>query len=360
MDIPTEILTSILGFAYYKFPDRRFNSPDHNVLRECALVHSSWKSIAQELLFRHITFVESRRLYENLLRVRSDEKHHQELFAQVRILEVHLQDDAGGGLEADKHGLSLTPTEFSTLLSKCSDTYELVISAHNIFLLDPGFKHAVHSSGLSIRSLNLTGCSVQSPVLFELLGLFPTIQFLAVGVEIVADPPTEPLKGIHLYELVLHRILPIETLQWLMASSKQSLRILELRDIPGLEFKTLLRDDFASNLLSLRLFHADRRTASFILPACTQLKELVCLNLPRMTRLERYLPATVETLSISGLYLGAIISIIEAHSHVKTLWVTEATANTGGFEMLRDLCATRNTRLEANLPPVWLVCPSSL
>lgn len=364
MELPTEILTIIMGHVYYYHEDRRFHTPEHQILLTCSLVHPSWTPLAQALLFSHITFPESLKFFQAHATANQSERS-KELCAYVKIIDIHFKHPNRAMWTAGtppKRGLF--PMELSALLTWCPNVYELGLETSLVFSLRVDDLEAIKLAGTQVRSLRLSGGSVQTPILFELLGSFPGIRFLRVEVEFVAEPPCTPLQGVQLYELILIRALPTATLQWLLSSSKSTLRILELRDIPSSETRSLIRDDYAANLHSLRLFHADRMTVSSLLPACTQLKQFVCLNLPRMTKLELFLPLSVETLTIisgSGQsYIGSILNTVESHPELKVLELDHSiTTNSAIFAAVIEVCERMGTRLEADLPSFWLVSLSS-
>jgi hypothetical protein len=364
MELPAEILAIILGRVYYYHKDRRLHTPDHPTLAACSLVHPSWTALSQELLFCHITFRESLRFFRDHATANQSDRSR-ELCAYVKIVDIHFKHPNQGLWSASQpagtfSAIGLYPRELSELLRRCPHVYELGLETSLVFSLGIDDLEAIKLEGAHVRSLCLSGGSVQSPILFELLGSLPGIQFLRVEVEVAAEPPPTQLEGVHLYELILVRGLPVATIKWLLSSSKSSLRILELRDIPGSDTKTLIRDDYAANLHSLRLLHADRLTVSSLLPACTQLKQFVCLNVPKMTKLELFLPASVETLTMISIssqpYIGSILKTVKSHLELKILELDQSiTLNNSNFTAVTEMCEEMGTRLKADQPSFWLV-----
>ncbi|KAJ7863106.1 hypothetical protein B0H14DRAFT_2739306 [Mycena olivaceomarginata] len=173
------------------------------------LGNSHWRGPAQTLLFRRITLKAAAAFAK---------------FADTASNKALLSHNLG---RAD---LCLV----STLL------YELSINAQLFSLGEDisSISAIVHAASISIRSLRLMECSVHSPILYELIGLFPSVEFLTLGVEIAAAPPPWT-PAIQLYELMLHRTPPSDLLQWLLSSSGTSLRILEMRDLPSARTSSL-------------------------------------------------------------------------------------------------------------------------
>ncbi len=119
----------------------------------CSLTQRSWYLPAQRLLFRHIPkCVRPVRLFEDIC-----------------ILDIIFT-------------LESIP-DLAFLFANCPRLYELGLSAQGVFTLPPSVPTA------NIRALHLVECSVQSPILHDLLALFSTVRFLTVGTEIVAPLP---------------------------------------------------------------------------------------------------------------------------------------------------------------------------
>ncbi|KAK0244022.1 hypothetical protein EDD85DRAFT_1017779 [Armillaria nabsnona] len=183
----------ILESLYYR-TDKWTREPDYATLAACSLTvtQRSWYLPAQRLLFRHIP--------KGVRPIR--------LFDDIRILDMILTPE-------------FIP-ELAFLLTHCARLYELGLSAQGVFTLPPFMPTA------NIRALHLVECSVQSPILYDLLALFPTVRFLTVDTEIVAPPPSIATPAPTLYELALKRSLRADILTWILANSVGPLRILEL------------------------------------------------------------------------------------------------------------------------------------
>ncbi|KAK7048366.1 hypothetical protein R3P38DRAFT_2606068 [Favolaschia claudopus] len=339
MDLPQELICLIVSKAYYRnFP---FNTPDYDTLSACSLVNSTWRNPAQTLLFRRIT-LEGTPAFARF----ADATSNKTLLSNVRSLSIALVQDASGVEECSVSTLV-------SILGHCPQLYELSVSAHKLFSLNPNdissISAAVEAGSISLRSLRLLYCSVQSPLLYELVGLFPTVEFLTVGVEIAAAPP--PMApALRLYELSLHRTPPSDVLQWLLSSSGTSLRILELRDLPSAS--TCL--DIAKccpGIQSLRFMRYDSHSAA-ILAQCTNLIELVLLNIPTVMPT---LPPSLEHLALliqtytASVNLQPVIQALESLPRLRLL--TFVGDPQGALE---ETCEAKNIVLRTISRKFWI------
>ncbi|KAJ6613279.1 hypothetical protein B0H10DRAFT_1881385 [Mycena sp. CBHHK59/15] len=316
MHLPEELVTAILANVYYKNPP--FSDPDYSTLAACSLVNSLWTSPAQTLLFRRIQLGVAHAFSRSLANI-----HNPALLSHVRVLSVALSDKPllriGGGES------TCPVSTLVSILERCPKLYELSISSRGLFWLGlqsrSDIMAVIQTNSLSIRSLRILECSVQSPILYELLALFPAIQFLTLGVEIAASPPSwTPMHNF--YELSLHRTPSSEILSWLLSASEISLRILELRDLPSVHTQADLARH-CPHIQSLRLMRYNAHTAA-ILRQCTNLSELVLLNVPTLISLPDLPPSlehfafVIQTHSAS-VDLRPVINAVSALPHLRIL-----------------------------------------
>lgn len=279
--LPIELIILILENTYYKYSGEDLevrDFPDYQTLSACTRVCSSWTPLAQRLLFRHVTF--DRFLYFG-------PHPRSRIYSHIRVLEVSLEP-------IDDVHVDQVMDTFLDVLCRCSRLYELklfLISGHS---LNSDAISRIRGSGLTnLRSLRILQCSVQSPILYQLLELFPTVRFLTVGVEIVATPPASRIPDLQLYELVLHRTLPPEVLKWLLPS-EATLEILELRDPPSSQTIQILQSH-APGIRSLRLLRYDAKIIELI-RLCTHLEELIMPQISTLVHLSA-LPPSLEHFS---------------------------------------------------------------
>ncbi|PBK97439.1 hypothetical protein ARMGADRAFT_1075926 [Armillaria gallica] len=128
MDIVKEIFESL----YYR-TDKWTREPDYATLAACSRTQRSWYPPAQSLLFRHIP--------KGVRPVR--------LFDDIRILDIILTPES--------------IPDLAFLLTHYPRLYELGLSAQGVFTVPPSVPSA------NIRALHLVECSVQSPILYNLI-----------------------------------------------------------------------------------------------------------------------------------------------------------------------------------------------
>ncbi|KAJ7288308.1 hypothetical protein C8J57DRAFT_1279813 [Mycena rebaudengoi] len=325
MHLPEELICQILGKLYYKSPP--LSEPDYHTLSACALVNSLWTMPAQTLLLRHITSARAHTFSVAAATVLSST-----LLSHVRIFSV---------------ALSQTTVGDSPLVKTCRLSWSLSLGAATADL-----SSAIRSNPTTIRSLKLMECSVQSPILYELLALLPDVQFLTLGVEIAASPPAWTPK-FHLYELSLHRTLPSEVLLWLLADSETSLRILELRDLPSANGALDLAKH-CPHLHSLRLMRYSTHTAT-ILRLCTNLLELVLLNVPMLVSLPKLSPSlehlafAIQTHSAS-VDLQPVITAVDSLPHLRIL----SCFGVSEYSRLKEVCDAKGIIMWASSQKFWV------
>ncbi|KAF9233373.1 hypothetical protein BU15DRAFT_66638 [Melanogaster broomeanus] len=178
----------------------------------------------------------------------------------------------------------------------CPRLYELALDTHSLrkfnkFKFDPVVLTQLKESGQGIRSLKLVTHDTAWPILSQLLGIWPRIQFLKVYQWFTSDGPLLQQHpdsisdigwegaSVALYELSFLGCVGRTTfyhapLPWLLASSSHSLCILHLDILPkaGTAARTML-ELHAPRLRSLHLPIYDMDEAVFI-HRCTVLEEL--------------------------------------------------------------------------------------
>ncbi|KAJ7366876.1 hypothetical protein DFH08DRAFT_764385 [Mycena albidolilacea] len=337
MHLPEELICLILAKVYYINPP--FNTPDYHTLSACSLLSSHWRGPAQTLLFRRITLKAAAAFAKF-----ADTASNKALLSHVRALSIALTQNLG---RAD---LCLVSTLVS-ILGHCPQLYELSINAQLFSLGEDisSISAIVHAASISIRSLRLMECSVHSPILYELIGLFPSVEFLTLGVEIAAAPPSWT-PAIQLYELMLHRTPPSDLLQWLLSSSGTSLRILEMRDLPSARTSVDLAV-CCPHIQSLRFMRYNAYSAA-ILHQCTNLVELVLLNVPLSLPA---LPSSLEHFALLIQTYTAHVDLRPVVKAVESLPRLKVFTFVGESGDLKAICDAKGVALHTTLRKYWIL-----
>jgi hypothetical protein len=256
--------------------------------------------------------------------------------------------------------------------------YELALSITGVHEFEEEVLKKLGDAGRKLKALTLVQCGLQSPILFQLLKIWNNIQFLKIEKEIAAWPwrtvatpvlrqnvdaeelAQRPSAEVCLYELALSRFPTLDVLKWLLGSSTDSLRILELRDIPGLAHRNIL-SPHAPRLRSLRFSHYNLHSAA-LLRMCTALEELVIYHVPTHFPLAPDLPPTIEHLSFRNpnhTYRNTLQPIIEAVNALPSLRVLTCDKNAeqlvGDYEILKTKCRMKGTEVIVSDMPFWVV-----
>ncbi|RPD62358.1 hypothetical protein L227DRAFT_544864 [Lentinus tigrinus ALCF2SS1-6] len=345
--LPTELVDNILEDVY--FTD---GVVDTTTLSSCALSCRAWSGPAQKLLFRHVTLrgmYQSRGHLSFLEATDPKTKRGRALAGHVRVLEVFL---------GDKAGLDLDDADLADILDRTPRLYELVLRVTGIHQFTDGTMEKLRklaTGPLRLRALTILSCGIQSPILFQLLSVWPSIEFLHIGVEI-APPAPRWRPTFKLYQLTLMRTPRIHMLKWLLSSSMDSLRILSFRDLPGRDFDPLL-EQLGPGLRSLRLMNYSLRAAS-VTKQCPNLEEFVIVQLSPFLKLSN-LPQSLEHLSCRNLPTEdqSLQSIIEAVSDLPKLKVVTCDRRAREDELfgeLEGLCASKGVELFVDETPFWV------
>lgn len=334
--LPTELWIEIIQHVYYQSN----GLIDYPTLGACALVHSSWLEPARRLLFHTINVNKSHTLDQLT--------HGQILSSYVRRLQVWITVPRSSDAALD-------PTSFALTILRCPSLYELTINSFGFHHWDEeelSHLRAV-ASVVPIRALRMPRFGVQSPIVYQLISVWPSIQFLTIGAEIGVAPPTDlAMPQLKLKELVLGRSrIPSEYLQWFLSESKTTMEILELRDVFGQGLRDIMIEH-GPYIRSLRIMHFNKGAAE-ILQLCTRLEELVLYHVPIVFPLEK-LPVTIEHFSIRNAanaaidIASAIVTPIKSLSALRVVTIDEHIEHSPGIFALRQFCNERGAELRVH------------
>jgi hypothetical protein len=200
---------------------------------------------------------------------------------------------------------------------------------------------------IQLRALRLLRFAAESVIIFQLISVWPTIQYLTIGSELTIPPPI-PLPNIKLHELSFFRtsIRP-RCLEWLLSGSESSLRILQFRDTPGQQMKRIVRKH-TQHLRSLRMQRYDKDTAD-ILRSCTRLEELVLFQLPIFMEVKD-LPLTIEHFSFyfrgSAIIRHPLIALIDTLPNLRVITCDKDVKQYPDFDAIRTACNVKHVELK--------------
>ncbi|OSX59898.1 hypothetical protein POSPLADRAFT_1035402 [Postia placenta MAD-698-R-SB12] len=353
-DLPAELISAIIEQLYYD----EDGNPDRRALYACSLVSASWTGPAQRLLF-HTARLHGPHALAFLHAIHPARPSGTRLGEHVRRLEVRIGTGPGSGSPTSPDATSLRPTEFLTLLDHCPRLYELILRAYNVHAFEEPLTRALGAlasdpARTPLRALSLLRAGVQSPLLYQLLAVFPSVRFLRLGSEMAAPLPKSP-ASVALTELVLYRLPSPRILSWLLASSLSTLAILDLRDAPDVQLTEILAPH-GPRLRSLRLLRYNARGAALI-RLCPALEELVLFQLSTFLPLAN-LPQTLEHLSFrdfswtSNPSLQTIIAAIETLPRLRLLTCDANAKQHDDFPALRRKCEKKGVALRTDALPI--------
>lgn len=350
--LPEELIATILEQAYYTSGAFK---PDVDTLKACALVSTSWSPQAQRLLFRS-AHLQSHRgdhggLKSFLRAIDPYSERGKFLGSCVRAVDLQVSERTVGGCSVP---------DFLFIVESCPRLYDINLSTdvHRFddATMDTLRKISNDKTRGTVRALGLR-CGVQSPTLYQLLDVWPTIRFLRLGAELAALPPHQPAT-VQLYELVLFRLPTHGPLTWLLSNSTQSLEIVDFREIPSKLMDPLL-ESIGPRLRSLRLMRYNVRAAA-VIKSFSNLEELVLYQLSSFLGLDN-LPNTLQHLSFRNFpwstcpSLQSVIRAVDTLPRLRVVSCDPDTLEHPDFPLLRRKCQGKGIDLRTDAPPIYSV-----
>jgi hypothetical protein len=367
-----ELLFHVLENGYYA-PSGK---PDYKHLRACALVCRAWSGPAQSLLFCSVTKLRDHNIHTFHAALLSSAAQGRPLGNCVRTLDM---------LTSGVNGKSYDISIVVELLQACPQLYELALGFYGIGL-EGEILERLRVAGQGLKALSLVYYGTESPILYHLLSIWPNIQFLKIdlashGTSLPWDITAAPMlqsnandagefarqngAGVCLYSLTSVMAPAPEVLTWLLASSVNSLRVLDLQRVPPLtELHIFARH--APRLRSLRVRSYNEDTVA-LLHMCTALEELVLygLELPPRCPLAPNLPPAnaIQHLSFTiqaysrRVTLQPIIDAVDALPNLKVLTCNKSVRRLQykEYEILEGRCRIKGVEVVESVAPNWVV-----
>ncbi|THH27310.1 hypothetical protein EUX98_g6878 [Antrodiella citrinella] len=346
VDLPQELVEAVLQPLYHNV----HSIPDYKTLSVCSMICKSWSGAAQKLLFYSIRLKASRAV----ALVSSPLEHTRLLVSSIRCLDLDITSDDRNAEE-----------DLIAVITHCTGLYELTLRIGKLHEFDPATADSLASlasrpDARPLRAIMLFSFGTQSPIVYQLLKVWRTVQFVRLGQELAAPPPRTWTPTFHLYELTLLRVPTrnVKAIEWMLSASVGHLRILHLRDEPGVEYDDIFRTH-GPHLESLRLYNHNRRTST-LLGMCPNLKELVITLLSSFFPLTG-IPDSLEHLSFRNYDWAAnesLYPIINAIDHLDKLRIVTCDANGTkhrDWSTLSKKCLERGVQLRADAPPIYVL-----
>lgn len=353
--IPVELVETALEELFYD--DQR--QPDYATLSACSRVCSAWRAPAQKLLFHQLTLpgksdknIPTNKLKSFRSAVYDNTSERSRLLASY-IRRVHVV------LGHDSNEVS----DLVDLVSHCHQLYEVTMSVQTLHALDTSDLEALReahrrSQPFCIRALGLLSCGVMSPILYQLLSVWPTVQYLRIGTELAAPPPKTP-PSVQLYELVLWRDSRPTILEWILSSSgpASSLRVLEMNSAPTNHYDHVLEPHYP-HLQSLRFFRNTSLRVGTVARRFTNLREFIVTQPSSFLPLGD-LPESIEHLGFryfpgatTTIPLGPIIAAVEKLPKLRLVTCDASAKENEQFASLEKLCRKHKVAISFDVLPI--------
>lgn len=151
-------------------------------------------------------------------------------------------------------------------------------------------------NGPRIRDLNILKTTLRSPLLYQLVSLWPDIQSLGIGCKTYATPPKVPSE-LRLRQLAISycELLPLEVRDWLLSGSRDSMRVLELEGEPGPGALELVAE-FGDSIQALRIA-CFNKTSARVVERCKNLERLALILHHRSSLFRMQLPLSISQIA---------------------------------------------------------------
>ena len=380
-----EILFYILEYGYYipPSPSRRIPSgtPNYKHLKACALVCRAWSGPAQSLLFRSVFRLHFRNVYAFHAALLSSAARGRALGGCVQTLDMTISPVSQSSL-AIHNKLNIpvcntqgcSPLVAAELLQACPHIHKLALDFHKADL-DQEVLEKLKVTGQRLERLSLACYGSQPLIPFDLLRIWPNIRFLKIrsylslpwhhagtsptlqSVSDTRELTDKSVAQISLYHLTLTVPIEPDALAWLLASSVDSLCILDLQ-VP---LHRQERNILARHAHSLRSLHLSEYGKNIIalLRLCTSLEELVFrgFRLPSRYPLASNLPPTIQRLTFTiwtctcRVTLQPIIDAVDTLPNLKVLTCNQNTRHHEEYATLEWRCKRKGA--EFILSDLW-------
>ncbi len=304
--VPMEIVMTILEAAY---DDREGTSPNA-FFKNASLVCKSWSSVAQKLLFRHVT-LNTQTAYiafqEAVDRATPRGRVLGDAVVRMKVVLDH------------KQPYRLAQRSFARAVALCPNLYELSVSlygegapgfdiigapdASRMKRSAPSFDEStldILRSGPRISALQFNNWSDNSHSLLQLLDIWPSLTSLDISgtTPQLLNDTVEPFPcALRELRTNFQGSPSIEFMRWLLHNSTGSLRVIDLAREPTPDMLEYLVTEHAHTLESLGLPACGTHVGAAAVHKCTELRELKIENAWASPMLYKGLPDGLQHLA---------------------------------------------------------------
>jgi hypothetical protein len=332
-EMPLELILSIIELACTD-DDREQRIP---LLLACSLVCKTWSAAAQRLLFSQVTLRSQSSFQLFINAVDRATPHGKMLGDAVKELRVVLDHNQPSSLHHHSFALAVTfcpnLVHLAISLYGCAEPGRDVVGEPDVSRLRrlaPSFDDrtiALLRSGPKIDCLHFNNWSENQESIFQLLDVYPSLEYLSIG----GTTPLQPqgtllpfpcaLKGLSLNFQISP---PIEFMRWLLHNSGNSLRALECDRDPCVDTLDYLMKTFGPQLESISMPGLLSPEYSVMMSRCSQLRHLRTENPSLPAMFYKYLPLSLEHVSFSldhDTPLSAVIDLVMTHDAIRRVKV---------------------------------------
>lgn len=356
--LPLEIIHQIIRETC-ELPLRR---EDWQVLRACAIVCKSWLPFARSLLYHTLTIENTRidvsRTPGTLGPAILLQRSHLLTFTRsltVRVIDEFTTTRPIFAQDGPRHPECVSIPDFLSLIAHTPRLRSLCLSVFWSRASKCSFESLIldwlSSLALSMEVLDLRyGKPMDSPLVYDLIRLWPTIQALRVRTDYDMSLPERP--NTRLRELRLPITSLAAVIEWFLPPSSHqngsNLRILELYEIPA-GGRTLL-SAHGPNITSLTL---TRQPPSGLADLFTGLEEFVIAGpfwsspLPTLPKTLMHIRLQVHAF-MSDSVLPAITTEVPSLSNLRLMSVEEALTTEKYYPNLQEACRANGVEILVN------------
>jgi len=331
-EMPLELILSIIELACAD-GNRDRNIP---LLMACCLVCKTWSATVQKILFTEVTLRSQSSFQSFIKAVDRTTPRGRMLGDSVKRMRVVLDHNQPSSLHHHSFALAVTccPNLFHLDISLygCAEPGKDVVGVPNVSRLRrlaPCFDDQTISllkSGPKIDSLHFNNWSENQQSIYQLLDIWPSLQFLSIG-------GTTPLPQTNLppFPSTLQRLSlrfqntpSVEFMRWLLHNSTTSLRSLHCDRDPCVDALEYLMCTFGSQLESISMPSLASPECADMISGCSRLRRLHTERPSLPVTFYKNLPSGLEHISLSidhDTQINAIIDYIMAKDTLRTLHV---------------------------------------